>query len=152
MIDIRFDYRGNAMCVVAPSESDDIASRILQQRTFYEFDVLERCEEYAQRRQHGTILDIGAFIGNHTVFFARFCGAREVLAFEACKSSFDILLQTIVRNGLPNVSAYNVAVGETAGCGAVAIRDPENLGASRVQSATDRSSGAVRLVALDLFL
>ncbi len=154
MIDLTFDYRGATFCVVATSASDDIASRIQRQGTFYEFDVLERCEFYVKRLRPagGLIIDAGAFIGNHTVFFANFCHAGAVIAFEACQSSFDVLIQTIARNGLNNVRAYNVALGDEAEWGMIAVHNPENLGTNRVQRGRPDQPGAVRIVALDDFL
>lgn len=154
MIELKFAYRGESICVVALNERDDIPARIQRQQTFYEFDVLERCEFYLKRLRHsdGLIIDVGAYIGNHTVFFANFCQAAEVIAFEASKPSFDVLVQTISRNGLQNVRTWNLAVGDADQWGTVAVRDPENLGANRVQLSTQDEPDAVRIVALDTFL
>lgn len=154
MIDLNFAYRGKSICVVAPDERDDIPTRIRTHGTFYEFDVLERCERYLRRfrRTPGLIIDVGAYIGNHTVFFANFCPAAEVIAFEASKSSFDVLVQTISRNGLTNVRAWNLAVGDRYEWGAVAVRDPKNLGANRIQRTVPDDPDAVRIIPLDAFL
>lgn len=154
MIDLRFDYRGGTICIVSPSEHDEIARSIQQRRTFYEFDVLERCEWYLAtlRRHGGTILDIGAFTGNHTVFFASFCQASEVLAFEPCRASFAMLEQTILRNQLKNTRAFNVAIAEKSGFGSITVRDAANLGANRLQSCDAAASDAVPVADLDAFL
>jgi FkbM family methyltransferase len=47
---------------------------------FYELDLLEAIREL---KLGGTYVDVGAHIGNHSAFFARFCPSRKVIALEA---------------------------------------------------------------------
>jgi FkbM family methyltransferase len=156
MIPLKFAYRGATLCVVAPNESDAIPAIIQQSGSFYELDVLERCEFYVKRRQvlqkGEVIVDVGAYIGNHTVFFANFCPAERVIALEACKPSFEALTQTISCNGLKNVSAYHVAIGDRHDWGATSVSDPDNLGANRVERSHRNGSDAVPIAPLDAFL
>jgi hypothetical protein len=74
MVDMAFSYRGQSICLVAPDERDDVPSRVQRSGTFYEVDVLERCEFYIRRlgRARETIVDVGAYFGNHTVYYATF--------------------------------------------------------------------------------
>lgn len=65
--------------------------------------------------QGGTFIDIGACIGNHSLFFALCCNAREVLAFEPVKEIFDHLKENIRLNRLRNVRAHNVALSDKTG-------------------------------------
>lgn len=156
MISLKFAYRGKPICLVAPDEQDAIATIVQQSGTFYELDILERCEFYVRRLQTGQtpgiIVDVGAYIGNHTVFFATFCAAHRVIALEASKASFEVLTQTIGCNALTNVSAYNVAVGNTHEWGTVTVSDPSNLGANRVEPTSGSGSDRVRITPLDTFL
>ncbi len=62
------------------------------------------------------ILDIGANIGSHTLFFAQKFGNQcNVLAFEPQRLVFQNLCANLALNGLTNVHALNVALGETPG-------------------------------------
>lgn len=64
------------------------------------------------------VYDIGAFLGFHTVFFAKKAGTSgKVIAFEPASASYKGLLANININGLKNVNAINVALGEKEGTG-----------------------------------
>jgi len=59
-----------------------------------------------------TVLDIGANIGTHTVFFAQATGSGgTVLAFEPQRLIFQILCANVALNGLTHVFTYHAAVG-----------------------------------------
>ena len=60
-----------------------------------------------------TVLDIGAFIGTHTLAFAkRVHGGGEVYAFEPQPVFFEVLKKNVDQNGMANVKLFNVAVSE----------------------------------------
>ena len=81
--------------------------------TFYERDVLERVRAVLARAgRNGAALDVGSFIGKHSLFFARFCGLKRVLAFEANPNTFPTLEKNIGANGLTGtVMPANRALG-----------------------------------------
>ena len=59
------------------------------------------------------VLDVGAHIGTHTLFFAKTVGIRgKVLAFEAQRIIFQTLCGNIALNSITNTHCYNLAVGE----------------------------------------
>ena len=63
-----------------------------------------------------TVLDIGAFIGTHTLFCAAVVGSSgHVFAFEPQVPVFYALCGNVIINGLSNVSCKNVAVGRVVG-------------------------------------
>ncbi len=62
----------------------------------------------------GTFIDVGAAIGNHSLFFAKCCNADKVYAFEPVPALFDHLVQNIEANGIANIAARNIALGERA--------------------------------------
>ncbi len=68
-----------------------------------------------QKCRGGTFIDVGAFIGNHTLFFAACCGAERVLAFEPVQEAFEHLTANVELNGLTNVTAFKLALGEHRG-------------------------------------
>ena len=60
-----------------------------------------------------TVLDIGAFIGTHTLAFAkRVSGGGEVYAFEPQPFFFEVLKKNVSQNGMANVKLFNIAVSE----------------------------------------
>lgn len=80
---------------------------------FFEYGMLEAIEKLPYRP--GICMDIGANVGNHTVFFSKFCKFDSILSFEPTKESFYLLENNIISNGCQNVLAKNMAVGSFYG-------------------------------------
>ncbi|MHB8898301.1 MAG: FkbM family methyltransferase [Thermoguttaceae bacterium] len=76
-----------------------------------EMDLLRQVVQAGQ-----VVLDIGANIGTHTVFFAQAVGpAGLVFAFEPQRVLFQMLCGNLALNGLTNVHARQAAVGQQTG-------------------------------------
>lgn len=62
--------------------------------------------------QGDIVLDVGAYIGSHSLAFAAFVGPTgHVYSFEAQPASFTLLAHNLFVSGMPNVTATNAAVG-----------------------------------------
>ncbi len=89
----------------------------------------EYCEQevrlYRQLVKQGqVIVDAGANIGSHTVFFARAVAPGGVVkAFEPQRVIFQMLCANLALNGLHNVHAYHAAAGSGPGTRAVPVVD-----------------------------
>ncbi len=71
------------------------------------------------------VLDIGAHIGTHAVFFAKRVGADgRVFAFEPQRVSFELLCGNAALNNLLNLKCLNLAVGARNGVIEIPIVDP----------------------------
>lgn len=66
-----------------------IQNRIFLERDYFEIYHLSILKEYIKK--NAVIIDIGANIGNHTIFFAKECNARKVYTFEPTFKTFQIL-------------------------------------------------------------
>ena len=79
-----------------------------------------------------SVVDVGANLGTHTVFFAHKAGARgAVFAFEPQRVVFQLLCANLALNGLTNVHAYHAAVSRLKGTTSVpdvAYDDAGNYG------------------------
>jgi FkbM family methyltransferase len=63
-----------------------------------------------------TVVDVGANLGTHTVFFAQKAGAQgAVFAFEPQRVVFQLLCANLALNGLTNVRAHQAAVSRRIG-------------------------------------
>ena len=92
-----FGFQGRRIELWTHPEPDYLHSVISRSKTFYELDVLMKCRE---RHLPGTaIIDVGANIGNHAVFYAAVMGVR-VHAFEPDRRSHDLLELNIAANEL----------------------------------------------------
>jgi FkbM family methyltransferase len=60
-----------------------------------------------------TVVDIGANIGQHTLFMSKFVGSQGfVYGFEPLKTNIDSIYRSIALNNIKNVQIENKAVGE----------------------------------------
>ncbi|MBT5811462.1 MAG: FkbM family methyltransferase, partial [Rhodospirillaceae bacterium] len=63
-----------------------------------------------------TVIDVGANIGTHTIFFSKCVGEHgSVVAIEAQPNIYELLRENINLNDRQNVSALNAAAGTAAG-------------------------------------
>lgn len=58
------------------------------------------------------VLDIGANVGNHAVYWGKIVGAESIVAFEPVAEIADIFERNASLNGLSNVRLERVALGE----------------------------------------
>ena len=75
--------------------------------------------------QGATAVDVGAYIGTHTLALAQFVGpAGRVVAIEPQAPSFALLADNVAANGLANVSLHHAAAGVEPGTIALRPIDP----------------------------
>lgn len=68
----------------------------------YEFYEQGMLDYIASLNLQGVAIDIGAHVGNHTVYFATKCGFSRIEAFEPNPEAFDVLVENT--NGMPVVA------------------------------------------------
>ena len=128
-------------------KDDVVQKNILYSGCFFEYDNLNRInEEYI--REGMTILDCGANVGNHSLYFAKVSHAKKVYAFEASEDTYRILKKNIELNGLEDViTAENVALGEKDSRASIKfVKSKTNTGFNQVEEDDD---GTVNMRPLD---
>ena len=61
---------------------------------------------------HPTIVDIGGYIGDFSVYGVKYLGARRVVVYEPIAENFEILMRNVEGNGFGDrITAVNKAVG-----------------------------------------
>ena len=83
----------------------------------------------------GTFLDIGANIGNHTLFAALFLEAGRVIPVEPNQRAYNLLVNNVIVNGLRDtvdLSCLGVGVSDERSGGFAMERRDRNLGAARM--------------------
>ena len=77
----------------------------------------EVVELFDQILRHGmTVVDVGANIGAHTIYFAKIVGpSGQVFAFEPQRVPYQMLCGNIALNRYGNVVAVNVGLGSELG-------------------------------------
>ena len=121
---IKIDLRGFR-------DDDFIAVQIARRRTFYEDDLLEHVA--LRGPLGGTYLDVGANIGNHSVFFGKFL-ADHVIAIEPNPAVMPVLRRNLEANGISSFTLVPTAVGAEKGRGRLVLpaRHVHNIGGTQI--------------------
>ena len=81
------------------------------------------------------MLDLGANIGNHTLFFANELHAGKIISFEPVPATFDILKKNIEINGLQNkVELHKEGLSDKPGRAAIASFNEGNVGGTALKA------------------
>lgn len=57
-----------------------------------------------------TVVDVGAFIGSHTLIFSKLAHKGKVIAFEPCRKPYEALVKSIVHNNMDNITLHKNVV------------------------------------------
>ena len=110
---------------------EDIIQKILMSGVFYEKDYLDLMKTHCPA--DATILDLGANIGNHTVYFSKFFNAKTIYAIEPLPRAYKMLLANIALNYCHNVNVDHIglAVGNRECIGyPLTLYGKDNLGST----------------------
>ncbi len=96
--------------------------------------------------KRGLVIDVGANIGNHTVFFGKLLG-RPVIALEPYEQAFRVLEKNVELNGLSDtVTLLQKAAGRKPSRGEITPPPEHNWGQARVRAT---GTGPVEVIRLD---
>lgn len=109
-------------------DEDSLSDAIVKTGDFWEADILDYLlKTYPNQR---TIVDVGANIGNHTVYFAEYFKRAVVLAMEPVNENY-LLLEINIAPYI-NAAAMKCAASNKRGTVKIALH-PENKGAHSIR-------------------
>lgn len=127
-----------------PNPNDHIQRIILQNSAFYERAMLE--DVGSSLPEDALAVDVGAYIGNHTLFFSSVLGVRTI-AFEPNPLAFAALQANVELNGINGlVELHPLALGADTGTGEIVSAEATNLGGALFQAS---GQGEIRMAKLD---
>jgi FkbM family methyltransferase len=132
------------------TDGNDLIQRQHSFGKFYEPEEIGIISEYFQRG--GIFADIGANVGNHTIYVAKYLEPRRIVVIEPNPAVLPILKANIALNGLQQIvddSSLGYGISDKAGR-AFAQAPSDNIGAARMRPTDD--SGPIPLVAGDSLL
>lgn len=101
-------------------------------------------KELAAIREHfpkgGVFVDIGANVGNHSLYVAGFMEPEKIIPFEPNPAAYRILLANIGLNGFQaafDLSHLGVGLSDKPAEGYAMVFQPRNLGGSKMREAED---------------
>lgn len=144
IVDVTFEGRPYSFRTHGPQ--DHIARVMRSTGRFYEEDLLRAIRDLDRR---GVYVDVGAHIGNHTVFFAAECPSTCVEAYEASRWAYLLLrpnIRQIERVRAPgSVFVCGSAISDSFGQCQLECPDPANSGMNRIVPGT----GSYPMLTLD---
>jgi FkbM family methyltransferase len=148
---MHFEYRSKPFDIEGVSQNDHIYKNICRSGTFYEIDLLQyiyRLKPFFQSKKHNNVVvDVGANIGNHSVFFGSFI-ADHLIAVEPNPDVLPSLRRNLSKN-VRNYTLCEYAVGEKEGRGTIDVPQnmAANIGAAKVN--LQNSNGDIEVLTLD---
>ncbi|HMK24614.1 MAG TPA: FkbM family methyltransferase [Chitinophagaceae bacterium] len=130
---------------------DHLQKIIFQNRDYYEKETLSYLK--TNFGQFETIVDVGANIGNHMLFFCSQMEAQKVYCFEPNQYTCSVLTKNVELNGLgKTVEIHQSALGEKKGHGIQQGFSLTNTGMNRIVPGGETLEDAsVEIICLDDF-
>jgi FkbM family methyltransferase len=122
-------YNNDECLISSTYEDDHIIRYINKYKKFYELKLLEKIKSLSVV---GDYIDIGSNIGNHTIFFSKFCKANKVYSIEIDSNIFSILQKNIEINNISNVDLLNIGISDKKGFAKVSKIDEKNIGKTKI--------------------
>lgn len=142
---VTVDAEGRSWRMSGLDAEDHIYHWLEREQRFYEHDMLRFLAALVP--SGGLVVDVGANIGNHTVWFAGVMGCR-VRAFEPVPALCAVLAHNVAQNQLDaRVRVEPYGVGRRRGRAEISVWDRANSGATSLE--LRGAGGAVHVVALD---
>lgn len=109
---LHFRHCGEIIHFSLPGAEDDFVQGCMYKNgTFWEVRQLNMAKKFFP--QNGIFVDVGAFVGNHSVYAAKFFNAKKIFSFEPQDAIFSVLKTNIQLNNIENkVHLYPVALTE----------------------------------------
>lgn len=148
---MKFRYKNKMFNIEGISEKDHIYRQIVEQGRFYEIDLLKYMfdiKSFANKKHfQNIVIDVGANIGNHSVFFGSFL-ANHLITIEPNPNVLPILKRNL-QNNINNYTLFECAVGDKECKGTIFIPDnnEENVGMAKVD--VDNNEGNVEIFTLE---
>jgi FkbM family methyltransferase len=148
---VEVQYMGRALHFKGTKDQDEVLELMQKTKSLYEVEVLESIQHRLKLApREGLFVDVGAFIGTHSLYFALFCGAHQVIAYEADPHTFAALKSNVRTNGVEAiVTCINKALGAQEGMGSVVRWDQSNTSANYVRFSSANNRDQVEVVRLD---
>lgn len=124
----------NTLFYLPNKSSDHIQRNLIFDKDFYESNILSMVEN-RYFKDNFFILDIGANIGNHSLFYAKSKLVRKVYSFEPIKDIYRILKVNVVINKLEEkIETFNLGLSNEEGKASISNYDKTNLGSTSIVS------------------
>lgn len=131
-------------------DTDYVFQSIEKNNYFYEGKLLDKWLKYLTDVKY--IFDLGANLGNHTLYWACNLEAVKIYSFEPYKPNYELLKENIEINKLKNVEPVNMGVGDRKTKAVIKSFDDSNFGATTLKDADEEDTETINIIDLDSFV
>lgn len=142
---IKISYNNSVYHFLSDYPDDHIFKMIKNKNIFYEIKLLEYIKSLKIK---GTYVDVGANIGNHSIYFSSECKADLVISIEISDIIFKILEGNVKENNLDNIKIFNVGAGSKESLVTLSDLNTKNIGMTKIID----DNGDVKILPLDILL
>ena len=143
---MKFSYQGKNFDIAGVSTEDHIYKKIVETQNFYEINLLTyiRFLKKSSPYENSLAIDVGANIGNHSVFFNSFI-AKQLISVEPNPAVLDKLKRNLAQN-LKNYSLFECGAGEVETSGKVVLpKDAaNNIGMATLELSSEENAISIR--------
>lgn len=139
-----FTYKNVSLDIIGYDENDFIYTEIKRTNTFYELELLEYINVFHSDKEN-IMIDVGANIGNHSIFFSKFL-SNHVVSVEPNPEVLPILKKNLIKNKI-NGEILEFALGEKKS--KAGINMPENSNQNIGMAKISENDGDIDIITLD---
>ncbi len=129
---------------------DYVFETIKKTNDYYEGGLLKKWLPYISSSK--IVLDIGANLGNHTLFWANHLSYDKIFSFEPYRPNYERLYNNIKGNGIQNIYPICKGVGDKIGFTGIAEFHEDNYGGTTLNRTVSDTEGDIRIVDIDSFV
>jgi len=140
----------NGIKFYCPEYPWDFIQRVIVNRSeFFDRDILDGLQKHIP--ENAVILDIGANVGNHSLYWACLLGeGGRIHAFEPVRNTHAYLLKNIEINGFGGrITPRNIGLGDKTQAGEIAEYSATNSGAATIRETERENPHSLKIMALD---
>ena len=131
-------------------DTDYVFKTIEKSGYFYEGKLLNKWTKYFDRAK--VVFDIGANLGNHSLYWSINLDCQAIYSFEPFKPNFDLLCENIKQNNIKNIIPLNAAVGRKKSKAVIKKFDETNYGATSIEISQKLDANSVDVISIDSFV
>lgn len=146
---MQFNYAGKSFVINGVNDDDYIYQSIKKAAAFYELDLLEYIGFILDSKGEKNTLgiDVGANIGNHSVFFGTFL-ADFLLSIEPNPTVLPVLKNNL-RSNVANYTLMECGVGDQAGTAMISVPKGAEKNIGMAKLSVSGSEGTIEVKTLD---
>lgn len=130
--------------------TDYVFNTIKDNHNFYEIELLKKWTP--KIRNTRVIFDVGANLGNHTLYWAENLRYNHIYCFEPYKPNFKVLKENIKGNNLKCIELVNKGLGNVQGYAEVVFTDEDNMGATTLEYRDNNKEDLIEIITIDTFV